>query len=202
MPGGCQRNPSPWRLSALSRHGAAMPRYHHQHGKREPFRRHSQSPAHLRQDERRQPTPWCHPRVPNSCGALPIGPSLPGKRPYNGSRGTRSGEPFSFVGPRPAFDLGRVSGHAHMAAIGQFPAMQGVFLHGGHHELAVGVKNRCRYGHLPIPVRQACRWLPENEGSRHCSGQQQGGHPSGRRRHLQPSGDGKTLSGRRRGVLT
>ena len=77
------------------------------------------------------------PRVPSSSGALPIGPSLPenGQTIAAGAPELASHLPLALHDR--LFTLAGIAGHAHVLAVGELPAMQGVFLHGGDEESAV-----------------------------------------------------------------
>ena len=79
-------------------------------------------------------------------------PVLRLERPDDRRRRAGAGQPFALGAPGQALHLGGIAGHAHVLAVGELPAMQRVFLHGGDDEIAVRRKGDRGMGARPFEL--------------------------------------------------
>ena len=69
---------------------------------------------------------------------LAHGAVLAGERPDDAGVGARGREPFAVMRPGEAARLAGIAGHAHVLGVGDAPAVQRIFLHGGDEKAPVG----------------------------------------------------------------
>ncbi len=79
------------------------------------------------------------------------------ERPDDRRRRTGRGKPLALGGPGQRLHLGRIAGHAHVAGLGarldiEFPAVQRVFLHGGHEKIAIRREGDAGVGAFPFQI--------------------------------------------------